>query len=219
METREYIEHVLRRAEDKLAVRLKEAVEHRQYAAAAELASISEKVRDLVQSAGIAERSRDQQEMGLPGHAEPDAGRKAKARSSSSPSSSGVERRAGRRYPRFVCSEGRLVKVGWSKKDGAEYEHRASEVSVRAVVAALRDLELREFSMDQLMPVDDGSGAQVPSYQVYLIVAWLRSVGAVRRAGRGGYVAVPGGLSTAAMEQHWRALDADASAKGETNSE
>ena len=218
MEIQEYIEHVLRRAEDRLAERLKEAVEGRQYAAAAELASVSEKVRDLVQSVGSGERSR-KQGTGPSGSAEPGARRTAKASASTSPFSSAPERTANRRYPRFVRSEGRLVKVGWSKKDGAEYEHRASEVSVWAVVAALRDLESREFSMDQLMPVDDGGGTEVPSYQVYLIVAWLRSLGAVRRAGRGGYVAVLDCLSTAAMDEHWRALEADPSAKGGTSSE
>ncbi len=219
MGVQEYIEQVLRRAEEQLAVRLKEAVEDRQYGAAAELASISERVRDLVQSVANAELSRDRQERGLSDHMEPDARRLATARASTSPSSSGSERRTSRRYPRFIRSEGRLVKVGWSKRDRAEYEHRASEASVRTVVAAVRDLESHQFSMDQLMPVDDGSGGEVPSYQVYLIVAWLRSLGVVRRAGRGGYVAVPDGLSSAAMEQHWRALDPAASPNGGTSSE
>ncbi len=217
MAIREYIMDVLEQAEDRLAVRLKKAVEDRQYAAVAELASVSQRVRDLIQSVGIAERSHDRQEVGLSGHAAPDARRRANARASTGPSLSGRERRTSKQYPRFVRSEDRLVKVGWSKRDSAEYEHRASEVSVRAVVAALRDLGSREFSMDQLMPVDDGNGAEVPSYQVYLIVAWLRALGAVRREGRGGYVALPDCLIATAMEKHWGSLEGDASRKGETS--
>ena len=33
-------------------------------------------------------------------------------------------------YPRFQRDGDRLVKVGWSKKDGAEYEHRAPRETV-----------------------------------------------------------------------------------------
>ncbi len=219
MDVQDFIKNVLRQTEDQLAVRLKEVVENRQYAAAAQLASVSEEVRAMVHSVESAAQPPDPREMRPSGDTESAAPRLAKAPVPTGPYPGRPERRASGRYPRFVRSEGRLVKVGWSKRDQAEYEHRASEASVRAVVAAVRELESREFSMEELMPVYGRSGVEVPSYQVYLIVAWLRKIGAVQRAGRGGYVTVPEGLSTAAMEQHWRTLDSDAKSKGGTSNE
>lgn len=212
MEIQEYIEHVLRQAEEKLAVRLKEAVKDRQYAAVAELASTLERVQDLVQSAEIAERRNHQPEIAFSADRNRDGWRIAKARTSTGSSSSGPERRTGRQYPRFLRSENRLVKVGWSKKNGAEYEHRASRATVEAVVAALREMEPHDFSMKQLM-----HDAGVTSYQVHLIAAWLRSVNAVRRAGRGRYAAVSGRLSNAAIERHWQSLEDDASPEGDSD--
>ena len=38
------------------------------------------------------------------------------------------------------------------------------------------------------MPVPDSAGGEIPSYQVYLTLAWLRHVGAVEKKGRSGYV-------------------------------
>ncbi len=208
MEARDYVIQVLTRAEDRIAARLKEAAEDRQYAVATELASISQRVRDLIESVAIAERGDDQEETAPTGRTGPGARRISKGRAPADPPSSGSEGRTSSRYPRFVLSEGRLVKVAWSKTEGTEYRHRAPEASVRAVVAALRALESGEFAMKQLS-VEDGNGAKVPAYQTNVIVAWLGTVGAVRKAGRGGYLAFPDRLTTADMERYWTALDAD----------
>ena len=178
MTLQEYIVEVLEQAEKRLAARMNEAVEDRQYAAVAELAPVTQQVRDLIRSVD-------------PGRTEPS-----------------------REYPRFFRSRDRLVKVGWSRKSGKEYMHRASKISVRAVAAALRDRGSHEFSVSQLRPVRDGRGAEVPAYQVSLIVAWLRTLGAVRGAGRH-HAVVPDRLSAAELEQHWNSLDVDASAKEE----
>ncbi len=183
MTLQEYIVEVLKQAEERLAARTNEALEDRQYADVAELAAVTQQVRDLIPSVG-------------PSRAEPS-----------------------REYPRFFRSRDRLVRVGWSRNTGKEYKNRASKISVRAVAATLRDRGSHEFSVNQLLPVRDESGAEVPRYQVGLTVAWLRTLGAVRGAGRH-HAVVPDRLSAAELEQHWNSLDVedvDASAKGEVS--
>jgi len=95
-----------------------------------------------------------------------------------------------RSYPVFERDGDRLVKVGWSKKARDEYEHRAPRDAVQAFVRHLvsRVEPGSTFVMEDLLPVPDSSGGEVPSYQVYMTLAWLRDQGAVEKKGRDGYV-------------------------------
>src|SRR5206468_3739421 len=43
-------------------------------------------------------------------------------------------------YPKFFRRNGELVKVGWSKKDRKEYNHRAPREAIDAVAAAVRQI-------------------------------------------------------------------------------
>jgi hypothetical protein len=91
-------------------------------------------------------------------------------------------------YPRFFRSGDSLVKVGWSKTNKAEYEHKAP----RSVLLALTDaLETHHngglFSTDQIFPLRQSNGDDVPDYQSYLCLAWLSYLGVVQREGRQGY--------------------------------
>lgn len=93
-------------------------------------------------------------------------------------------------YPKFMKDENRLVKVGWSKKNKAEYEHR---VPREAVQGFLRHLDLtveaaKLFEVESLFPVLDISGVEIPGYQVYVVVAWLREAGVIEKKGRDGYL-------------------------------
>lgn len=92
-------------------------------------------------------------------------------------------------YPRFERQGDRLVKIGWSKKDRAEYEHKAPLVAVEAVIdeidkATCKGAYLR---VEDILPVKQKDEEEVPSYQVYLVVAWLREIGAIERVGNDGY--------------------------------
>ena len=193
---------VLRQAEDQLTSRLRKALDDREYSDVAQLASVSHQVHELIQSMETDERATEPRSS-APVPAVPNSETQDSIRGRP-----GKKARHGRAmtYPQFARAGDRLVKIGWSKRDGGEYEHRAPEGAVSAVVSALRELESSEFSMAQLTPVIDEEGKALPSYQVYLVVAWLRTCGAVQRAGRGGYVTIPESLTVAAVNEHWAAL-------------
>ena len=202
MTVRDDIVGVLTRTEDQLATRLQRAVKDREYTDVAELATASQKVHDLI-------RSLD--EIPVPTQTGPHAAvshsKARKAVGERSGNSAGPTIR--KKYPTFARDGKQLVKTGWSKKTGKEYKHRVTESAVSVVVSALRDFGATEFSMEGLTPVRNEEGTALPSYQVYLVVAWLRACGAVTKAGRGGYLPVPDRLDVAAMNEHWSGLELD----------
>lgn len=110
-------------------------------------------------------------------------------------------------YPRFERDETRLVKVGWSKKERREYEHRTPLEAVFAVADRLATAVPpgKAFTMDGLMPFKGADGAEIPSYQAYLILAWLRDSGAVEQRGKDGYAVVTGALAHARVQAAWEA--------------
>lgn len=97
-------------------------------------------------------------------------------------------------YPRFEREGKRLVKIGWSKKDRQVYEHKTPFTAVFAVSDALRSQPSR-FVMDQVLPIKDADGRDVPSYQAYIVLAWLRQERVVDRNGNDGYTVNSAGLS------------------------
>ena len=130
-----------------------------------------------------------------------------------------VTRRAARRgvapprrkpaFPRFERDSDTLVKVGWSKKNRAAYQHRAPKETVlaflRHAVASVKPDKV--FSVEDLMPVPDfGQGGEVPAYRVYLALAWLRHVHVIKKMGRNGYVLNRNAASSSEIEKHWEDL-------------
>lgn len=106
-------------------------------------------------------------------------------------------------YPRFALDGATLVKIGWSRREKAEYEHRSPLGALRAVAGAAdaaADARGR-FTTDDLMPVADADGRPLPSYQSYLCLAFLRRAGLVGAAGRSHYhIARPGTLARDAAD-------------------
>lgn len=120
-----------------------------------------------------------------------------------------VKPRTKNAYPRFRRDGSYLVKVGWSKKSRQEYEHRALADVVLAIAAGLDDraIEGRTVSADELAPAT-ADGQEIPSYQLYLALAWLRSERLLNRIGRKGYTsAAPGELAAKARER-WEEMAA-----------
>lgn len=96
--------------------------------------------------------------------------------------------KSGKDFPRFERDGDRLVKLGWSKRDRTVYEHKASKDVVEAVAFALAQFPReRAFRMEEALPVQLPDGTEVPSYQPYLVLAWLRDRGAVEKIGKDGY--------------------------------
>jgi predicted nucleic acid-binding protein len=107
-------------------------------------------------------------------------------------------------YPRFFRRGEQLVKIGWSKKEKAEYEHKAPRRVVDALTAAIarRSGNGKLFTVEDLLPLKDPKdGSEMPGYQVYVTLAWLRTVGLVDQRGREGYrVASPSTLDARVRE-------------------
>lgn len=112
------------------------------------------------------------------------------------------------KYPRFDRDNDRLVKVGWSKKSKKEYEHR---VPKEAVISFVRHLGQsvsagKLFDVEGLLPVLDASGNEVPAYQVYVTIAWLRDVGVLDKKGRDGYLLRDESVLNGSIDPLWSSL-------------
>lgn len=114
-------------------------------------------------------------------------------------------------YPRFAKDGDKLVKIGWSKRNGRSYEHRAPVSIVKDIVRQLagRVKHGEVFVVENLIPVvDSASGAEIPAYQVYMTLAWLREVGSIEKKGRDGYVLNGAGLAGDEFEALWAEVKA-----------
>lgn len=114
-----------------------------------------------------------------------------------------------RSYPRFVREGDSLVKIGWSKKEKREYEHKASVSILRAVASTIsRSFNAGKcFTADELLPVIDIDGREIPAYQTYLVLAWMRSLGYIEQNGRVGYRVRKDVDLTIAVQTSWNGLD------------
>jgi hypothetical protein len=111
-------------------------------------------------------------------------------------------------FPRFEREGDKLIKVGWSKRDDRAYEHRAPQQVVFLFANAIASKARRKgvFTMDRVLPLTDDAGNEIPSYQAYVSLAWLRSIGTVKRLGKEGYMLVNGALDMSALQRSWEAI-------------
>lgn len=122
----------------------------------------------------------------------------------------GVSAKSKDRYPYYLRDGDDLVKVGWSARDGAPYEHRASRQAVDRIASAIaaKGKAGRRFQMAALIDAiasskpDDGP----PSYQVYVTVSWLKWHGLLLQHGRQGYTIVRPQTFVGSVETAWQAL-------------
>jgi hypothetical protein len=93
-------------------------------------------------------------------------------------------------YPKFFRQGDQLVKIGWSRTTKGEYEHKASRRVVDALTAAIamRSRNGKLFRVEGLLPLKDlQDQREIPSYQAYVALAWLKLGGMVKQHGRRGY--------------------------------
>lgn len=117
-------------------------------------------------------------------------------------------------YPQFRVRDGDLVKIGLSRVEGAEYEHRAPFGAVREILHSLArhgaDRELVPTT-DLLPIIDRRNGNEIPLYQVYVTLAWLREAGLIEQVGRQGYRLVDRDRFEELARVHWEQLAARSS--------
>ncbi|MGA2060136.1 MAG: hypothetical protein ABSG67_06615 [Thermoguttaceae bacterium] len=101
-----------------------------------------------------------------------------------------VERKRRRSlYPMFYRNGDFLVKVGYSKHKG-EYEHKSLSNVLFGLVEVLSKINDRShlFTMEEILPkVVAILNTEIPSYQPYLCLKWIKSLDLVKQHGRKGY--------------------------------
>lgn len=190
---------VILRAEAELRSLLAKAAGAGEYDSAVALAGIARAVREVAASAQptIAPYP----ETPSP----PTGGGKASLRATRS--SEG--RRPLKGYPRFFREADQLVKVGWSKRAKAEYEHKAPYAVLLVLARALQRLNANGHlaTMEQLLPLrNSADGSDIPTYQAYLCLAWLRAGKLIRQHGRKGYSFARGKDLLNQMQAQWDTL-------------
>lgn len=112
-------------------------------------------------------------------------------------------------YPRFARRGDQLVKFGWSKREKSEYEHKAPRQAALALARAAAEAgkDGRIFQINALVALRDPTdGSEIPDYQVYLVIAWWRTVGLVDQHGRQGYSIPNASQLHQAVESAWTKL-------------
>lgn len=204
------VSQIIEKAEKSLAALAAEAASARNYASAAKLLAIAQRVADAAQAEGGVSGASHQllpQPTTPPSqHGLPVRGQLNTEPSKESPLS--AKKTTSTPYPRFEREDDALVKIGWSKSDKTTYEHRSPRAILQNLVRHVDEIGgngLR-FTTEQLLPLTDERGEELPSYQCYLCLAWLVAEGLVNRHGRQGYTLSVHGNLRAAVEVKWQSL-------------
>lgn len=197
----EQASRVLRHAERETRAQIAEAAAAGEYEYVDRLSSIARRLAEMAIELASA-----------PGSPEPQLRQPPTNPAGASGSTPAV--RAGRKasrghdYPRFERIRDTLVKVGWSKKGREEYTHKVLKAGVDAVARRVIDLGKNGevFTTEDLLPMTlNGGQDELPGYQTYVCLAWLRDIGSVERQGREGYV-VRGDNVMQQVRKSWDAL-------------
>jgi hypothetical protein len=114
-------------------------------------------------------------------------------------------------YPRFYSQRDHLIRVGRSRRGGAEYQHKTPKAAVDSIVSSVlvagRDGKV--FTMEDCLPFTQDSGnKEIPSYQAYNVMAWLKKMNLVDQHGRQGYSIRDADHFGDKVAQAWGALSA-----------
>ena len=115
------------------------------------------------------------------------------------------------KYPIFKRSGDNLVKIAWSKASKAEYQHQAPKNVIFALVEKMAAVASADalITMDNVLPLATADQPEVPTYQSYACLAWLREIGVVEQHGRQGYSVRPIDESLNTIESAWKELTAN----------
>jgi hypothetical protein len=95
------------------------------------------------------------------------------------------------KYPRYSVRNGTLIRVGWSKKKKAEYEHKAPREAFDRTIKALEyfaNLGDGPYMAEKIIEYINNSIGPIPSYQAYIVIGLLRDYEYLQQVGREGYI-------------------------------
>ncbi|MBE0418078.1 MAG: hypothetical protein IBX63_09965 [Coriobacteriia bacterium] len=93
------------------------------------------------------------------------------------------------KYPLFFVRQDRLIKIGRGKKKTAkEYRHETPRASFDVVARWIEEATVSGRQRWLAREADEQLRGSVPTYQVYLVVAALQSVGLLEQPRRGEYL-------------------------------
>lgn len=108
------------------------------------------------------------------------------------------------KYPKFEVKNDNLVRIGWSKKERREYTHKVSKrVFVKTVeeMGRLAQGGTGPFMAEKIIEqVNNAESETIPSYQIYVVIGFLRKLNCIKQIGREGYD-IPTDLSTRAKKE------------------
>ena len=178
------------------------------------LASIAEGLAGLIAKAGPA-RERDRPDENLaerqPEVSKPQSGtsdravRRAAKAANSTVNTAPTEKT---KYPFYEVGDDSICKVGWSKKSSEEYRHYAPMTAAKSLAGHIDKTQIpgHAWTVEELgCVVDSEAGNELPSYQIYLAIGWMRFNGLLLKQGRSRYAAVGGGEIVPNLEKLLRA--------------
>jgi hypothetical protein len=186
MAIREQMLAILETAEAGLARLAAEAVAQRAYVDAALLLEAARQIGQIGQD--TFSESGDRRPSATDAKATPRPAPAPQSQTSSPPARGRKPKKSD--YPKFFRDGDTLIKVGWSKSEGSEYEHKCPKRVLDVLVAELTRIAGpgRRFVMDKVLPLrDPETGTEFSTYQPYLALAFLRQSGLIEQHGRSGY--------------------------------
>jgi|SRR5262245_11855883 len=210
---------VIRKAEVELRQLLLRTAEQGDYEAARMLAEWGRQLKQMAERSGsVVQEPRSMELVNgpRPSQAKPDGFAPTTRnytidRKGDSKQSTRAKKAKGRRdqYPKFLRDGEELLKIGWSKREKKVYRHKAPQRVVLLVSQALQQAGQHgdRFMMEQILPIrDPENDADVPTYQAYLSLAWLRKENLIVQHGRQGYSLRPNVNLTNSFEERWKLL-------------
>jgi hypothetical protein len=196
MELRDDLLRIVGTAEQAVAELAAKAMTRRAYVEAAVLLDVARQIHEIGQTTPLGPVA------ALPAPAEP-----VGARPVTNPARAAGSRKPKKAdYPKFFRDGDTLIKVGWSKSEGSEYEHKCPKRVLDVLVAELPHITGpgKRFVMDKVLPLSDpDTGVEFATYQPYIALAFLRQAGLVEQHGRSGYSIPKPKTLTADADRAW----------------
>lgn len=117
-----------------------------------------------------------------------------------------IHRKRKSAYPKYYLRNDALCRLGWSKKQKEEYVHKAPKPVFDKTITTLTALSKTgsgPFAAERIIAeINRAATTLIPSYQIYVVIGFLREHQCIGQTGREGYH-VPSDFSTKASTA-WR---------------